>query len=424
MAGASCAWLIAATLLLVSAGWLQLSAASQEGFTLTPPSSAKSPPRITSEDQADGNGSLESVPIETRETLETNVLTLENDASAAVPDSAPPSLRNVPIPTELNSDTLPIIDTGSPESLPTGASASEASNDPSLRISDEIEFRLEDPDAIDPLIAEPIIAPHVIRVLGQREGMDLLADPRQRYEDGVLLSSSFSEAIDLAEKYGANRIEIATPFIYSEPVAIKSDGLLITSTIAGGSVVAFKPKDLATLQRSSMLAIGSSRIEMDDLHFVWNVSPGLIEGGALIRVNDNRLIRMTDCSMTINNPASVDEVYAFDVVTDPEAIDWTDRDQLPRGGNSLPLVAIELNNVIVRGQMTMVHMDCATELQLQWDNGLLAISERMIDTAGARLEPPLTSGPIQLSLTRLTAQRSPWSATDAVGSQRTVPACD
>jgi serine/threonine-protein kinase len=42
-------------------------------------------------------------------------------------------------------------------------------------------------------------------------------------------------------------------------------------------------------------------------------------------------------------------------------------------------------------------------LQLNWDNGLLAISEPMIDTAGARVAPAPTARPIQLWLTRLTA---------------------
>ncbi len=400
-------WLIALSLLLASAVWLQRdSSSSREEFSLTPPPTAKPPQPFVPGSGGDDAVSLDveaETPPGSSEDSDNTGMTLPSDVTTAVPDSAPPSLRNVPIPPELETDSMPIVEGDEPEAFQLG-SAPQEPNDPSMRATGDIEFGIGDPGAVEPLLTEPVIAPHVIRVLGQREGMDLLSDPGQRYEDGVLLSPSLSEALDLAHKYGAHRVEIAAPLIYSEPLTINSDGLLITSTMAGGSVVAIRPQDIATMERAKMISLGSNRIEMDDLHFVWDVSSGLIEGGALISLNDNRLIRLNDCSITINNPAAVDEVYAFDVVTDPEAIDWTDRDKTLGGRETLPLVAIELNNVIVRGQITMVHLDFATELQLQWDNGLLAVSGRMIDCAGARMEPPVTAGPMKLSLTRLTAR--------------------
>jgi serine/threonine-protein kinase len=49
-------------------------------------------------------------------------------------------------------------------------------------------------------------------------------------------------------------------------------------------------------------------------------------------------------------------------------------------------------------------MDYAAALQLVWNNGLLAISGRMIDTFGARRRPTLVASPIQLSLSNLTAE--------------------
>ena len=47
---------------------------------------------------------------------------------------------------------------------------------------------------------------------------------------------------------------------------------------------------------------------------------------ALFELSDNRLVRLTDCSITVSNPTFRDEVYAFDVRTDPS--------QLPRNGAS------------------------------------------------------------------------------------------
>jgi serine/threonine-protein kinase len=157
------------------------------------------------------------------------------------------------------------------------------------------------------------------------------------------------------------------------------------------------------MERTNLLSVGSNRIEIDDIHFVWRVPSGEINGGALFALNDNPLVRLTDCSITVDNPAFCKAVYAFDVVTDPEQISGRGAELLSRDDSVLPLVAIELNNVIARGQMGMIHMDYAAELQLNWDNGLLAISEPMIDTAGARVVPAATARPIQLWLTRLTA---------------------
>ncbi len=92
-----------------------------------------------------------------------------------------------------------------------------------------------------------------------------------------------------------------------------------------------------------MFSIGSHQIELEDLHFVWNVPLGDIDGGTLFEVNENDFVELTDCSITIGNPTLRDEVYAFDVITDPG--------MLPRQRTELskldefPLVRLKLNNV-------------------------------------------------------------------------------
>jgi serine/threonine-protein kinase len=53
--------------------------------------------------------------------------------------------------------------------------------------------------------------------------------------------------------------------------------------------------------------------------------------------------------------------------------------------------------------MSLIKMDFDAALQLQWENGLLAVSRRMIETTGATVKPSITSSPIELSLTRLTS---------------------
>ena len=69
----------------------------------------------------------------------------------------------------------------------------------------------------------------------------------------------------------------------------------------------------------------------------------------------------------------------------------------------------------------MLHMDYAANLWLSWDNGLLAITEKMIDMAGARLKPPETSETIRLTLTRVTAHAPQGLVKMAVGVSGAYP---
>jgi serine/threonine-protein kinase len=460
-------WLIAASLLLASAGWLQLTAAaSREDFSLSPPETAEPPERVLPaidpstglgrDTAASGQTQPRSAPdsAATRDQLDIAPTAVPSDPRTELtlpPESSPngePASNNEPATngesetdgesgtkgesgtngnaaeaSESGTDRESAAgrDSGTEDSKTEGEAGTdgEADADPRPRVdaateadsgnalrspTDPFDLRVaNDIAAVDPPSLDAPGAPRLVRVVGQRESADLLADDLERYDDGVLLSMSFAEALELAAEYQVKRIEIAAPVVYSEPAQVKSDGLSIVSTIPGGSVIVFESPPTELMERVKLLDVGSNSIEMEDLHFVWTVPPASIDGGALIWLNDNRSVRMTDCSITISNPTAIEEVYAFAVVTDPDAIDWSRRDQTYRDDDQLPLVAIEMNHVIVRGQLTVVHMDYATELNLRWNNGLVAISGRLVDTAGARMLPPPTAGPIQISLTQLTA---------------------
>ncbi len=377
-------WLVAVSLLIVIAGWLHLdSVASREELAIPP--SASPPVTVTRPAIGTRGGADSASRTERRAVADSAAVRAQGVASNGDADvseagtddglaSDRPQLQGVTLPTDRK---------------PPGEAAVEREPDDAAVLS------AQDSSPIDPLGAgQP---PALIRVTGVSVPVE-----NDRDIDGAMLVSSFVNAVALAERYEVDHIEIAAPIIYSESVEINRDSLRITSDVAGGSVILFQPQESITMERSNMIDIGSNRIEFEDLHFVWKLPGGEINGGAMFAINDNPSVRLTDCSVTIENPGLCEEVYAFDVVTDPEQLGRSRRRD-PRGSDSLPLVAVELNNVIVRGQMTMIHMDYAAELQLNWDNGLLAISDHMIDTAGARIAPSPIARPIQVWLTRLTA---------------------
>jgi serine/threonine-protein kinase len=188
-------------------------------------------------------------------------------------------------------------------------------------------------------------------------------------------------------------------------VTIPRSDLILSSSLPGGTEILFRSTENVDMQRSEMMTIGSHRIEMSGLHFFWTVPATETDGGALFAINDNRRVRLRDCTVTIDNASRRDDVQAFSIVTDPERLPY---DRIESGGVSdtsgaLPLVSIELSNVIVRGQITMLRMDVAAELQLLWENGLLAVSRRMIEMGGALQPPHPSSGSVRLSLEQLTA---------------------
>lgn len=277
--------------------------------------------------------------------------------------------------------------------------------------------------AIVPTIV-PAIVPTIVRIVGpalvNQSRADLGDEPIVLFDSsGAALASSLADALRIAKRYAITRIDVAVPVLITEPVRVDLDHLRITSSVGGGSVIVFQPGPRLSMEPSEMFSVGDHPIEFNDLHFVWNVPSDELDGGTMFKLHENRSIELTDCTITINNPSLREAVYAFDIVTDPEKRGVANRSQrdpsminilgFRDGGDAVgvqdvfPLVDLKLYNVIVRGQISMIHMDYAAKLWLDWDNGLLAVTDRMIDTAGARLPPPPGSGAIKLSMMRVTA---------------------
>lgn len=233
-------------------------------------------------------------------------------------------------------------------------------------------------------------------------------------QDGVAYVSSFADAISICETQPCEKIELASQEIVSGPIRITREDLQVVS-IVGRTSIRLQSPELLSMERARLITVLADRVAFNDIDFQWDVPVAEPNGGAVFSLTENRMFRMTDCTVTVRNPAERYEVRAFEIVTDPEIVardfsnpSSTQSDYLLDGRElyeeyQLPLVAIELENVIVRGEMTMVHLDYAVELQLKWTNGLLAISERMIDTAGAMEDVGITAPSMQVELNQLTA---------------------
>lgn len=406
-------WMVAVMLLLASTGWLHLESATLRNELRIPRNADRLPFGATASEASRQSREIpplpespiasEATPAETSAESGTTGPPAEAPQAASgptgesfPPPDQPPQLSGVTVPSELL-DGSAMLDRSRPPEDDSFASV----DDPGFNegSSGEEPFSMQGRflGGDDDVSIEPFgsYVPHVVRLVGPD-----LEPGYDRDAEGAALAPTLARALEMAAQYGASRLEIAVPVVYSEPVTVAVDNLLIKSTV-GGSMVVFEPKESHDMERSRMFTVGSNQIEFEDLHFVWNVPVGEIDGGTLFELNENHFVEFTDCSITVSNPSLRDEVYAFDVITDQgllrrRSVDLSEVE-------AFPLVRLKLNNVSVRGQMTMLHMDYATRLMLSWENGLLAITQNMVDTAGARQQPTDESEKITLSLTRVTA---------------------
>lgn len=396
-------WFVALSLLLIVAGWLQLQSYAYRADIRVPEMSRQSAEGETLIPQSDRQLDLEDSVLEssgdstTRDEISSALANEEANPGALInaekTESFSESDGTASSDVEVEDRTSRVGgDNGSEVIDVPSAGTDEPSIDNGARNPSSFETMPSD-DVTDGDL-ESVADINVIRVIGN-------TDDKGEFEgDGVITTSDLEAALRFANQYeSTTRIELTVPLIVCDrPIVLESDDLLITSTI-GGTTVVFQPQDSLAMARSKMFTIGSHSVVFEDLHFVWNVPANDLDGGCLFELNPNELVRFTDCSITVNNPALTDEVFAFDVITDLNGR----RDPPQESEEKLPLVWVELNNAIVRGQMTMLRMDYATRLWLDWDNGLLSVTDRMIDTAGALYASEPGNGLIRMKFWRVTA---------------------
>jgi serine/threonine protein kinase len=255
------------------------------------------------------------------------------------------------------------------------------------------------PDAVVPVTTAAIPIERI--VVG-----DASLDPSVRVVPTLI------EAIRVAQELGVNIVEITRPLISTPPIKIERDNLVIRSTVNGGTQVRFVTGETQTMERIVAIDAGSNRLDMQNLHLMWTVRSTNIAGGALIHLaSDNRLVRLSNGTITVENLIERDEVYAFEI----EGPDSPDKTKVQSR------VGIELENFSARGEMTFINLVDAVPFQLQWQNGLLAVSRRLLEAAGAVQQPVLGSNQIQITMDQVTAWAQEGLARMRVGPSGSFP---
>ncbi|MEO1616933.1 MAG: serine/threonine-protein kinase [Planctomycetota bacterium] len=403
-------WMIALLLLVMVGGFLELQAmatrdsfviskpTSTNGNSLIPPGFANStailPDRDASDDQEP-----DADPLPELSASELSPTVTPTDQERLAQAARPPVFSDAfPPPPLFEYGPLPqqsVIDDGM-------TAASESDEEASSIVENEgspTGVTEAPPAALPQPSAVRIVTPSLLSLANRVEQVN-------RDTDGAILVSSLSNAMDLSMRYGITRVEFATPEIVTGPITVMQDNMVFTSTV-GRTTLRFIETDVIAMRRSTMLKIGNHRTEFRNLDFDWELSSEQVDGGAMFEINDNRLTQFLDCTFTLANKAMHDNVSFFDVITNPAVL--PDSETLPGrlfnpDKNALPLVAIRFDNAIARGEATLIRMDYAAALQLVWNNGLIAITGRLLDTAGSLRQPGRLASPIQLLVSNVTAE--------------------
>lgn len=248
-------------------------------------------------------------------------------------------------------------------------------------------------------------APQVVRVVSSpRFATALKVNDIDRDQDGAVVASALDTALQLAEQLGLTKIELAVEEAVTGPIEIPRDNLEIVSTV-GRTIIQLVAVQGVDEDRSQMVKVGTHPTKFVNLDFRWELGAEQVEGGAMFVFNENRLTQFENCTLTLMNQPIHDNVHFIEVETATAANSARAALADPaEEGQVLPLVALQINNGIVRGEASFISMDQAAALQLVWNNGLLAISGRMIDSGGAVAAVQGGDQRIQLSLSDVTAE--------------------
>jgi hypothetical protein len=151
-----------------------------------------------------------------------------------------------------------------------------------------------------------------------------------------------------------------------------------------------------------MLHVEGGRLTLIGLHLALDLPRGVAaESWSLIECQSAEMLRLERCSLTIRNAADQPLAYHDDVA-------FVRVRRTPRRDTILmdepteePSLALQLQAVLVRGEATFLRCEDGAPLDLHWDNGLAAVSERFVECAGSR-EAPAVGDALRIDLRHVT----------------------
>jgi serine/threonine-protein kinase len=245
---------------------------------------------------------------------------------------------------------------------------------------------------------------------GERKALLIVSREADRQNDGRDASSTSTDFASLGDACRSARsgdvIELRFDGRLDErPIAISNLRLTIRGADGFSPIVGFLPRDGEPWsQASAMLSLGGSQLTLVNVQLEFDVPQRVpAERWTFIELRAGEAFRLESSTLTVRNATDLGTPFHPDVAV-------FDIRPVPGGGSMMPPDApmvrpptsVQLKNSIVRGEAVVVRSNQAQPLQLTWENGLLATTERFLIAGGAPSDPK-PQGQIQIELRHVTA---------------------
>jgi serine/threonine-protein kinase len=187
------------------------------------------------------------------------------------------------------------------------------------------------------------------------------------------------------------------------PIQVSSPNVTVRAGEGFHPRIIFQPdgSDPAKCPRS-MISLSGGELTLQDLSLELEVPrPVAAENWSLVQLSPGQSLKLNRCWLTIRNASNQQTAYHPDVafvrVMGPMGMDPAIGDEV------LPEPAsLVLTDCVARGEATFLKSDGPQPLDLSWNNGLLATTERLFSAEGGEQSPRPGQG-VRLQLDHLTA---------------------
>ena len=340
----------------------------------------------------------------------------DNSASGDDDSSIPPSSPSEAGPSTAGAQDTPAAATTLPKPLDTpGASPMPLPKLPPKPLDDVPTAAGDNGQTGNGAAQTPTASPDAAGVANQGTGTAdtpnaqlpriIVGAPDTPIPPGGKVLSSLASACMEAASLGVETIELHFNEMREErPFDIASERLTIRNGEGFSPTVVFRPsfEDLSTDRR--MIRVRGGRLTWQGVHLRMELPPEFADKWSLFYLEQIESLDVGDSVVTISNVGDdgtqlQDRVAFFELchsAIPPIPLD----DQ----NEELPIPPhVGLTSCVVRGQAALVWAAEAMPFRIVCRQCLLVLSDRLIDIGGARREPNLKDGPIDVVLKNVTA---------------------
>lgn len=191
------------------------------------------------------------------------------------------------------------------------------------------------------------------------------------------------------------------------PLALNNIRLTLRAGEGYRPVVRFRPEEADPLKAPrAMLSLSSGRLSLVGLSLELDVpSPRelAVDDWALFEAAGAEMLELERCWLTVRNATASGTPFHPNVAfIGIRAGLERDGMMMPEDMAAEPTLTLRLRNCVARGEAVLVRIADGQPVDLTWDNGLFASSERLLAVSGAAATPR-AAGRIHLDLRHLTA---------------------